>query len=168
MAKIIRKIKGIYSGQLTYAANWGDEFEKLTFWDELDFIGLNCYYPLSKGDNPSKRELTKAFDGVINKIEKVCNKYNKPLVFTEIGFRSVEGPWKNPHAKEGNRPFNDAHQKLCYEIVLESIQNKKWCNGILWWKWPSHLSYRGKRNKGFSPNSKQTEAVINKFFKTKK
>ena len=138
-----------------------------SFWDELDFIGLNCYYPLSKSDNPSKRDLEKAFDQVINKIEKVCYKYNKPLVFTEIGFRSVAHPWKNPHAKEGNRPFNDAHQKLCYEVVLEGIKNKKWCNGILWWKWPSHLSYRGERNKGFSPNSKQTEDVISKYFKTK-
>ncbi len=165
--KMIRKIRGIYSGQLTYAANWGDEFENVTFWDELDFIGLNCYYPLSKSDNPSKRELTKAFDQVIQKIEKVCNKYNKPLVFTEIGFRSVEAPWKNPHAKEGDRPFNDTHQKLCYAVVLEGIKDKEWCNGILWWKWPSHLSYRGSRNKGFSPNSKQTEDVISKYFKTK-
>ena len=36
--KLIKKLRGIYSGQLTYAANWGDEFENLTFWDELDFI----------------------------------------------------------------------------------------------------------------------------------
>ncbi len=164
---IIKRLKGIYSGQLTYAANWGDEFENLKFWDELDFIGLNCYYPLSKSDNPSKQELTNAFDKVMSKAEAVCNKYNKKLVFTEIGFRSVEGPWKNPHAKEDGRPFNDAHQKLCYEVVLEGIQNKKWCNGILWWKWPSYMSYRGPQNTGFSPNLKQTESVVNKYFKTK-
>ncbi len=166
--KIIKKLRGIYSGQLTYAANWGDEFENLTFWDELDFIGLNCYYPLSKSDNPSKKELKKTFDQVINKIEKVTHKYNKPLVFTEIGFRSVAHPWKNPHAEEGKRPFNDAHQKLCYEVVLEGIKNKEWCNGILWWKWPSYMNYRGEKNKGFSPNLKQTEDVIAKHFKTKK
>lgn len=165
--KMIRKIKGIYSGQLTYAANWGEEFENLTFWDELDFIGLNCYYPLSKSDNPSKRALTKSFAKVMDKIETVSYKFNKPIVFTEIGFRSVDGPWKNPHAKEDGRAFNDKHQKMCYEVVLESIKNKKWCKGILWWKWPSHLSYRGKNNKGFSPNSKQTEIIIEKYFKTK-
>ncbi len=164
--QLIKKLRGIYSGQLTYAANWGDEFENLSFWDELDFIGLNCYYPLSKGDNPSRRELTKAFDKVIDKIEVVCKKYKKPLVFTEIGFRSVEGPWKNPHAKEAGRAFNDAHQKLCYEVVLESIKNKKWCNGILWWKWPSYMTYRGKNNVGFSPNAKATEKIVEKYFKT--
>ena len=164
---LIKKLRGIYSGQLTYAANWGEEFENLKFWDELDFIGLNCYYPLSKSDNPSKRELTNAFDKVMAKAVAVCKKYKKQLVFTEIGFRSVEGPWKNPHAKEDGRAFNDAHQQLCYEVVLKGIQNKKWCNGILWWKWPSYMTYRGHQNTGFSPNLKQTENVIHKYFKTK-
>jgi len=165
--QLIQKLRGVYSGKLTYAANWGEEFENLKFWDALDFIGLNCYYPLSKSDNPSKRELTNAFDKVMEKAARVCNKYNKQLVFTEIGFRSVEGPWKNPHAKEDGRAFNDKHQQLCYEVVLKGIQNKKWCNGILWWKWPSYMSYRGHQNTGFSPNLKQTENVINKYFKTK-
>ena len=164
---LIKKLRGIYSGPLTYAANWGEEFEQLKFWDELDFIGLNCYYPLSKNDKPSKRELSKSFNQVMDKIELVCKKYNKPLIFTEIGFRSVEGTWKNPHEEANGRSFNDAHQNLCYEVVLEGIQNKKWCNGILWWKWPSYISYRGQQNTGFSPNLKQTENIINKYFKTK-
>jgi hypothetical protein len=165
--KIIQKIRGIYSGPLTYAANWGTEFENLNFWNELDFIGLNCYYPLSKNARPSKRELSKAFKGIIQKVEKVAQKYNKPLVFTEIGFRSVERTWENPHAHAGNRQFNDANQKLCYEIVFEGIKNKAWCKGLFWWKWPSYLEHRKGQNTGFSPNSKQTEVIISKYFKTK-
>ena len=164
---IIRKIKGIYSGPLTYAANWGEEFENLKFWDELDFISLNCYYPLSDKDEVKKRELVKAFEAVMDKAERVCKQYNKPLVFTEIGFRSVNSPWKNPHEDAQNRPFNEAAQKLCYEVVLEGIQNKKWCKGILWWKWPSYLSYQGTVNTGFSPNNKQSEAIVENFFKQK-
>ncbi|MEM1123574.1 MAG: hypothetical protein AAGJ18_24255, partial [Bacteroidota bacterium] len=165
--QLIQKIRGLYSGQLTYAANWGDEFENLTFWDELDFIGLNCYYPLSKDDHPSKRALTKSFNKTLDKIERFCKKYNKPLVFTEIGFRSVEAPWKNPHAEEGDRSFNGAHQKICYEVVLKNIKNRDWCNGILWWKWPSYPSYRGPRNKGFTPSDKPAEQIVEQYFKTK-
>ncbi|MEO0779963.1 MAG: hypothetical protein AAF146_25610, partial [Bacteroidota bacterium] len=44
--QIFRKLRDLYRGQLTYCANWGEEFEQLDFWQELDFIGLNCYYPL--------------------------------------------------------------------------------------------------------------------------
>ncbi|MEM6316371.1 MAG: hypothetical protein AAF960_01805 [Bacteroidota bacterium] len=165
--QLIQKIRGVYSGPLTYAANWGDEFEQLKFWDALDFIGLNCYYPLSKNNNPTKRELSKAFARVTDKIESICSKYNKPMVFTEIGFRSVEETWKNPHAEANGRAFNDKTQSLCYEVVFENIKNKKWCKGILWWKWPCYMSYRGSKNTGFSPNDKQTENIVVEFFKTK-
>lgn len=161
---LIKKIRGIYSGPITYAANWGDEFENLNFWDDLDFIGLNCYYPLSNKDNPSKYELKKAFGDVMEKAERVCKRYNKPLVFTEIGFRSVAGPWKNPHAGENGRPYDAEAQKRCYEVVFEGIKNKKWCAGILWWKWPSYLGYRGEQNEGFSPNDKPSEAVVERYF----
>ena len=164
---IIHKLRGIYSGPLTYAANWGEEFENLKFWDELDFIGLNCYYPLSKKDNPTKKELNNEFDKIMDRIEGICKKYNKQLVFTEIGFRSVENTWKNPHEEINGRSYNDHNQKLCYEVIFEGIKNKNWCNGILWWKWPSYLTHRRNQNKGFTPSQKQTEGVINKYFKTK-
>jgi len=161
--QIIRNVRNVYQGQLTYSANWGDEFEKVGFWDELDFIGLNCYYPLSKQDSPSKRELRKNFEGIKNKIKKVYRVHQKPIVFTEIGFRSIDAPWKNPHA-EGDDSFNAAHQDLCYQVIFEGIQDQEWCGGILWWKFPSYLDYQGAENSSFTPNMKQAEGTIRDWF----
>lgn len=161
---IFRKLRGIYSGQLTYCANWGEEFENLQFWDELDFIGLNCYYPLSSGSQPSQKELAQGFDNVLKKVEKIARRFQKPIVFTEIGFRPVEGTWKNPHAEAGGRAFQEKNQQMCYEVVHRSIHGKEWCQGILWWKWPSYLEY-GKRNQtGFSPYNRAAEEVVKKWF----
>lgn len=162
--KLIKKIRGIFDGHLTYAANWGEEFENLAFWDELDYIGLNCYYPLSTKDQPAKEELARQFQEVLNKAEKVCKQYDKPLLFTEIGFRSVDQPWKNPHAEPEGRDFNANHQALCYEVVFEAIENKDWIHGIYWWKWPSYLEYRGMENTGFTPNNKTAEKVVSSWF----
>ena len=162
---LIEKIRGIYSGQLTYAANWGDEFEKLTFWGDLDFIGLNSYYPLDDKNQTSKETLKEAFDKVMDKAEKVCKQYNKKLVFTEIGFRSVDAPWKNPHDDANGRKFNAEHQRLCYEVIFEGIQDQKWSQGILWWKWPCFLNYRGAENTSFTPNRKLAEQTVDKWFK---
>jgi hypothetical protein len=111
--QLIKKLRGIYSGPMIYAANWGDEFEKITFWDELDYIGLNCYYPLSKKESPDREELEEGFRKTILKIEKICNTYNKPLIFTEIGFRSVEKPWIQPHEEPNGKAINEDHQSLC-------------------------------------------------------
>lgn len=162
--QLIQQIRGIYSGPLTYAANWGTEFEQLQFWDALDFIGLNCYYPLSKKEEPNKRELKKGFDKVVEKIEKITERFNKPLVFTEIGFRSVDGTWKNPHEEDQGRNFNEQSQALAYEVVFEGIHNKDWYKGIFWWKWPSYLDYKGPINTGFAPTHKKAEKSIKKWF----
>ncbi len=162
--ELFRNVRGLYQGNLTYAANWGAEFEKVGFWDELDFIGLNCYYPLSKGDNPTKEELTANFDSVKTRITRVYEKFNKPIVFTEIGFRSIDTPWKNPHA-EGDDSFNEAHQQLCYEVVFEGIEGEPWCGGILWWKYPSYLEYRGLENGSFTPNHKLAEGTVRTWFR---
>lgn len=165
--QLIQQVRGIYSGPITYAANWGDEFEQLKFWDALDFIGINCYYPLSGQAQPSKRELKKAWQGVLSKIEKVQRHYNKPVVFTEIGFRSVESTWKNPHEEPKGRAFNEKNQALAYEVIFEGIQDKDWCKGILWWKWPSYLTYQGPENTGFTPANKKAEKVVERWFKKK-
>ncbi|GGG26454.1 hypothetical protein GCM10011344_28980 [Dokdonia pacifica] len=161
--EMFQKTRSLYQGNLTYAANWGEEFETIDFWNELDFIGLNSYYPLSKNDTPTDEELKANFETIKTKIEKVYQTYKKPIVFTEIGFRSIEMPWKNPHA-DGDTPFNDEHQRRCYEVIFEGIQNEPWCKGILWWKFPSYLEYRGIENTAFTPNNKTTEATVRKWF----
>lgn len=161
--KIIKLTRGLYSGKLTYAANWGEEFENIEFWDELDFIGLNSYYPLSKKDNPTNAEMAAKFDTIKTKIRKVYNRFKKPIVFTEIGFRSIDTPWKNPHA-EADESINQKMQQRCYEIIFKGIENEPWCQGILWWKYPSYLEYRGVDNNAFTPNNKLADETVRKWF----
>ncbi len=161
---IFRKLRGIYSGQLTYCANWGEEFEQVNFWKELDFIGLNCYYPLSNSNAPSQKDLQQAFDKILDKVEGIAKRFQKPIIFTEIGFRPVEGTWKNPHAQAGDRAFNEVHQRMCYEVVHQGLADKEWCRGILWWKWPSYLAYGKKNKKGFAPYDLEAEDVVKKWF----
>lgn len=160
---MIKKTRGLFSGHLTYAANWGEEFENIEFWDDLDYIGLNCYYPLSKNDSPTDKELNESFNLVKKKIEKVYDRFEKPIVFTEIGFRSVDTPWKNPHA-EADESINEEMQARCYEIIFKGIENEPWCKGILWWKFPSFLEYRGEDNNAFTPNNKLAEETVRKWF----
>ncbi|MFN7119549.1 MAG: glycoside hydrolase family 113 [Saprospiraceae bacterium] len=161
---LIHKIRKLYHGKLTYAANWGEEFEKVGFWNELDFIGLNSYYPLSTNSLATKEELKNGFLKVLEKAEKVQKRYNKPLVFTEIGFKSVQTPWLMPHEASNGAPYFGAHQKLCYEVIFENIHNKPWIQGIMWWKFPSYIEHRGIENDDFTPNRKPAEAVVKEWF----
>ena len=51
----------------------------------------------------SKKELSNRFGSILEKVEAVAQGYQKPIVFTEIGFRPVEGTWKDPHAEANGR-----------------------------------------------------------------
>ncbi len=161
---LIKKLRGLYSGKMTYAANWGTEFENFAFADALDYLGVDCYYPWSEDPNATKEALNVGFQRVMQRLEKVQKRSGKPLIFTEIGFKSVRAPWISPHESSGNAPYVGEHQRLCYEIVLENIHNKPWIRGIFWWKYPSYLDFRGAENDDFNPNRKPAEQVVQQWF----
>ncbi|AXT20228.1 hypothetical protein D7030_03695 [Flavobacteriaceae bacterium AU392] len=162
--RMIKNIRGFYSGKLTYSANWGKEFETISLWKDLDFIGINSYYPLSNKNDATDEELKTSFNKVKSKIKSVYNTYKKPIVFTEIGFRSINAPWKQPYSDGDNTIFNEEHQDRAYKVIFEGIENEEWCGGILWWKFPSYLEYRGVENTAFTPNNKRAETTVRKWF----
>ena len=162
---LIQDIRKIYSGPLVYAANWGEEFEGITFWDELDYIGVDFYYPIGKESKISPQELQKNLEKELKKVEGVSKAFNKPVILTEIGFRSIEAPWQMPHEHAGNKASNPNDQALCYETVLKSLQDKEWCKGIYWWKWPSYIAFTQVQDRGYSPIGKPAEKVLEKWFK---
>ena len=98
---LIADVHRIYSGPITYSAHWGPDFERLPFWDALDYIGLNMYYPLAapgempRADSPRLKQL-------VERIGNIARKYDKQLLFTEVGFpssaKAAAEPWKEDDA----------------------------------------------------------------------
>src|SRR5258708_12000137 len=78
--KPIHPPRKIYPGPLTYAANFGAEFESIKFWDALDYIGIDEYYPLPY-------DLSTA--AVVQNISDVASRFQKPELFTQPSFASV-------------------------------------------------------------------------------
>ena len=143
---IIHNIRQVYKGQLTYAANWYKEYEEVSFWDELDYIGIQGYFPLSKRPSPSKDELLKSWKSHKKRINRISKKYQKPVIFTEIGYRNTSDaaidPWTWPQTLE-KTSFNlsEETQRKCYEAMFESLWDEPWFSGIFIWKW-FHSTYR--------------------------
>lgn len=166
--ELANKIRKIYNGKIIYSPNWGDDFEKLTFWDHFDYIGLSEYYPISNKDNPTDEELLNGAEDVLNKIKMVHKKFNRPVIFTETGFRASKAPWKTALEKEGRDQVNFINQARCYEALFTAIQDEDWLAGIYWWKWPTYLEYKGFTfGEGFdlySPNNDETEKVIQQWY----
>jgi hypothetical protein len=167
--KLIDSIRAVYDGKLVYAANWGGEFEGIKFWDKLDYIGLSEYYPLSLKENPTSAELFEGAEKVMNKIHGVASKYDKKVIFTEIGFRTSAEPWKtSKESQSDRRKINLENQKRCYEAVLKAAYHQKWLKGLYWWKWPSYLKYNGISSFGsydlYSPNNIPAQDAIAEWY----
>ncbi len=161
--KLIRKIRAIYSGPITYGSNWGKEFETLTFWEDLDYMAVSCYYPFINKKNISEQNLKSAFSDILKKLKKVQQANQRPLLLTEIGFRNITHPWTLPHAEPDGRPENPAHQEVAYRVVLESLKEADFISGMFWWKYPANLTY--KNTNAFSPLRLPAEATLERFFR---
>src|SRR5204863_2491711 len=103
--KLIARARELYSGPLVYGATQGPEFEGVRFWDALDYIGLNNYYPL-----PDDRSTA----AIVAKVEAVQRKFRKPVIFPEAGFASLEAPHRAPW-DETRRKLSMEDQARCYE-----------------------------------------------------
>ncbi|MBK7443462.1 MAG: hypothetical protein IPI65_18730 [Bacteroidetes bacterium] len=133
----------------------------------MDFISVNCYYPLSTSNNPTDAELLTAFEKNLDIIEKVHAKYQLPVVFTEIGFKSIAAPWIQPHKDADEQEYNETSQRRCYEAMIKAMDDEKWINGIYIWKWPSYMDFSADYAKDFNPCNKEAEKTISKWFLNK-
>lgn len=158
---LIREVRKVYGGPLTYAANWGQEFETLAFWDELDLLGVNFYYPLAApGEQP--RAGSPRLLELERRLEEISRRHRKPVLFTEVGFAASAAaavePWK-----EENAPLDPEMQARCYEVIFQSFYRKRWLAGLHWWKWPSHG--RGSaEDPTFSPLGKPALGVLERWY----
>ena len=158
--EMIAKWRKIYSGPMFYAANWGQEFESISFWDALDAIGLNSYYPLSEKENPTDKELLSGAQSIAEKIDRVAKKFRKPVLISEIGFTSSARPWLRPHDDNTGAPLDLEAQRRCYETIFQAVWGKPWLAGIYWWKWPTTLDDGGTEDDNFTPNGKPAAEVV--------
>lgn len=163
--EMIKRWRGIYSGPMFYAANWGQEFESISFWDALDAIGLNSYYPLSDKDNASDNELMNGAKNIAEKIDRVAKKFRKPILVSEIGFISSARTWLKPHEDHTDAPLDLDAQRRCYEAIFLALWGKPWLAGIYWWKWPTTLDDGGPEDAGFTPNGKPAAAAVAKWYR---
>lgn len=161
----VRGIRSLYDGPVTYAAHHDNEFHSMTWASELDLLGLNPYYTLADIGNQSKESLKIAWDNIItSRIEPTVLKYNKKLIFPEIGYPSVRGasitPWQYKLITDPQVPIDVNEQAICYQALYESFFPYPWWQGVVWWNWDTDPKVNGLDNKAYSPRGKPAAAVI--------
>ena len=167
---LIQEVRGIYSGKITYAANWHNEYENITFWEDLDYIGIQAYFPLVKNKYPSVRQISKGWNKYISSIKSIQKKYHRKIIFTEMGYKSTAdsaiSPWEWIDHTKPNKSLSTATQANCYEAFFKTIWQKDWFAGVHIWHLRSDYSERDSpgNHLDFIPQGKPAEGVIAEGF----
>lgn len=161
------------------AAIWKD---LVTFWKELDAIGIDMYRSLAtEGTRVSSdynelvatlKETTDRFatqiDNGLFEIENIVGA-PKTVIFKEVGFRSVERCFVDPFlyvdAERGK--VNLVHQQAAYDSIMQSFwkQDWPWFGGIVFWDASINPEKHGQKDTGFSFLGKEpTEALLKSYF----
>ncbi len=166
---LIMEIKKIYKGKLTYAANW-DEFKRAPFWDALDYIGIDAYFPVSESKTPTTAECLKGWEAHKATIKSLSDTYKKPVLFTEYGYRSVDYSGKEPW--KSDRSMNKVNleaQTNTTKALFETFWDEDWFAGGFVWKWfHNYESSGGKNDSRFTPQNKPAQALIKSYYESNK
>ncbi len=161
---LIADVRSLYGGKLTYAANWYEEYRQVPFWDALDYVGVQAYFPLSKADDPSLAQLRASWTPHLEALRHVARRTGRPILFTEIGYRSApdaaRAPWRWPE-EHAQAPPDPALQARCYRAFFAAVWPQPWLAGAMLWKWPAADE---DRSHGFTPQDKLAQEVIRRGF----
>lgn len=164
---LIKSVRKIYSGSLVYSANW-DNYQKIKFWDALDYVGISAYFPLSSMKQPTENFLGLEWKKIDKKMNSFSKKYNKKILFTEYGYMSVDHcadkTWEL-EAKVDQLEVNQDCQATAYAAMFSEIWAKDYIAGGFLWKWFPYASRReGSREKEYDPQNKQAAQILKKYY----
>ena len=107
----------------------------MPFWDALDVIGIQGYFPIAKNQNPTEADLRNGWDRLVKELRAYAKKMDRNIVFTELGYnqsyKAASEPWTYLVDDDGAR----ALQEMCWRVALEAIENEPRIAGALLWKW---------------------------------
>ena len=162
--QIIRHIRKVYRGKITYAANW-DSFAKIPFWRELDFIGIQAYFPVTTaGEAPSKRSIDAYWDKWMDELGRFSKKNKRQILFTELGYTRSTAAAEKPWAPKmiGDHSSALAVQKLVMSRALDRAERAPFVTGAFLWKWiPGFAPWE----RDFSMRDKPIQSIIRRHWR---
>ena len=161
---VIQGVRQRYSGPITYAADWTN-FQNIEWWNSLDYIGIDAYFPLALFNNdPTFEDLKTVWNNHAKDIEDWLSTINKPVIFTEIGYRSGDGTSNAPANYWVDMAVDLQEQRDCYEAAFQTLWNRSWFYGFYWWTWTHMPSAGGANDSGHTPQNKPVQDVITYWY----
>lgn len=141
--RIIAAVRERTSAPLTYSANW-PEYRKVKFWDALDVIGIQAYFPLADHDQvPEQSELERAWAGILADLGEYARSHDRRVLFAELGYNRSSQAAREPWTYQSGGPHAEEIQRRCLTAALKAMQADGTVVGAFLWKWFPGQTQRG-------------------------
>lgn len=175
---LIDAVRSVYHGTITYSAAT-DEASHVSFWDQVDEIGINAYPPLTSKLDPTVQEMVTAWTtmptdnywaGVMNHMSPVnffhslATEYGKQVLFTEAGYRSLDGTNISPGGWNGSTTPDVQEQYDAFNAFFQvwGAEGGSWFKGAEIWNWDANNVYSPT---GYSPMGKPAQQLITEWYR---
>lgn len=166
--QIIANVRAAYPGLITYAADlYTDsptDVMNVQWWDAVDLIGIDMYPTLSNLPEPTVADLLAGWEPIYTRLAQLHARWNKPVIFTEIGIRSMAGAAQAPWAWTTSAPVDLTVQTNWYQAALQTFATHSFMAGMFWWEWSPWPSAGGSSDTSYTPHGKPAEAILANWY----
>ncbi|HEY8384393.1 MAG TPA: glycoside hydrolase TIM-barrel-like domain-containing protein [Microvirga sp.] len=187
---IIEEVRAIVGPdvKLTYAATWTEALH-IDFWDALDYVGANPYIAFTDLDDPTLDQLVDGWTlpsplgstndaieakfgvnmSAIDALKLICDQFDRKIIFTETGFRSMNGNNKAPWQWGDANPIDEVEQldmhKAFFKIVTDRL-HEDWLAGYWMWNYDGGPdATNAEPDRGYSTHGKLADRVLEQYQK---
>ena len=157
--RLIAAVRAVTDIPITYAANW-DTYQDIAFWDALDAIGIQAYFPISEAETPTDSDLERGWQDRMTELRVFAETYRKPIVFTELGYNRSLAAAARPWEYSTDGQVAEELQERCLRIALEAIEQEPAVIGAFLWKWFPNPRPVGRNFQLATPRLKETIAGV--------
>jgi hypothetical protein len=143
-----------------YSANW-DHYEQVSFWDAVDVVGLTAYWELTKDLDAQEAALREGWSAWKRPLERWASALGRRVVFTEIGYPSLDGGAVWPWDETRKAPVDLEEQARAYRAFVDVWSGAPVLAGVFFWNW---VGVGGAADTGYTPRHKPAQAVVEAWY----
>src|SRR6185312_15569821 len=161
-AAAVAALRRVFHGALMYSGNW-DHYRDVAVYDLVDIVGLCAYFALVEPGAPATvDDLTRGWRDMRVELERFFA--GRPIVFTELGYRSIHGSSASPWDEGSAGTVDLDEQRRCYAAfrrVWKSAPPDRF-GGVYYWNW---YGWGGPTSTGYTPRGKPALNELRAFFR---
>ena len=154
---LVERVRAVFGGKLVYSANW-DHYRNAALFDLVDEEGISAYFNLRQPADPDDDATAEAgWRRVRQEIEGWHSGRTRPLIFTELGYRSRAGSTATPWDENPGGKVDLDEQRRGFAAFRRVWTGSGALDGVYIWNW---YGFGGPGTTSYTPRGKPAESEV--------